>query len=109
MTNNTEYTFNSNTGPFLVEFERLLMSKDDKTYIQYKIIGSTFKLFFGASTNLDGTHFVTLSLLTEDGKHIPDPKCIQKSAMFGTRSAKEILAANGFCLIYSKPRIQDLI
>ena len=111
MTNNVEYTFNSNVGPFLVEFDKLLMREDETTTIWYKIIGSTMRLLFTASSVLGEKPFdyCTLSLYNSDGVRISDPKCITKAVIFDTRSAKEILAANNFTLIYSKPRIQDLI
>ena len=51
MSNNTEYTFNSNVGPFLVEFDKLLMAEGDTTMIWYKIIGSTMRLLFTAATS----------------------------------------------------------
>lgn len=113
MSNNTEYTFNSNVGPFLVEFDKLLMSEGDTTMIWYKIIGSTMRLLFTAATaKCEGREpfdYCMLSLYSQDGNRIEKPKCIKKSSLFDTRSAKQILAENGFTLIYSKPRIQDLI
>ena len=113
MTNNTEYTFNSNVGPFLVEFDKLLMAEGDTTMIWYKIIGSTMRLLFTAATARSEEEkpldYCMLSLYTQDGNRIDSPKCIKTFVLYDTRSAKEILAANGFTLIYSKPRIQDLI
>jgi hypothetical protein len=113
MTNNTEYTFNSNTGPFLVEFDTLLMAENDTTMIWYKIIGSTMRLLFTAATARSEEEkpldYCMLSLYTQNGERIEDPKCIKQNLLYDTRSAKEILAANGFTLIHSKPRIQDLV
>ena len=111
MTKNTEYTFNSNVGPFLVEFDKLLVTEGETTMIWYKIIGSTMRLLFTASSVLGEKPFdyCSLSLYSQDGNRISNPKCITKAMIFDTRSAKEILAANNFTLIYSKPRIQDLI
>ena len=113
MTNNVEYTFNSNVGPFLVEFDKLLMTEGDMTMIWYKIIGSTMRLLFMAATARSEEQkpldYCTLSLYSQDGNRISDPKCLKKPCIYDTRSAKEILAANNFTLIYSKPRIQDLI
>ena len=113
MSNNTEYTFNSNVGPFLVEFDKLLMAEGDTTMIWYKIIGSTMRLLFTAATSQpegeEPRDYCILSLYSQDGNRIDSPKCIKKSLLFDTRSAKQMLAENGFTLIYSKPRIQDLI
>ena len=115
MTNNVEYTFNSNVGPFLVEFDKLMLTERETTMIWYKIIGSTMRLLFMASSVLPTSEkdktieYCTLSLYSQDGKRIESPKCITKPMLLDTRSAKQILAENGFTLIYSKPRIQDLI
>jgi hypothetical protein len=115
MSNNTEYTFNSNTGPFLVEFDKLVMTENDTTMIWYKVIGSTMRLLFMASTvaasseNDKPIDWCQLSLYTKDGNRIENPKCIKTPCILDTRSAKRILEENGFTLIYSKPRIQDLI
>jgi len=113
MTNNTEYSFNSHTGPFLVEFDKLLITERNTTMIWYKIIGSTMRLLFTAGTYDAGTEqemdYAWLSLYTQEGERIDNPKCIRTPSILRTRSAKEILAANGFTLIHSKPRIQDLV
>ena len=115
MSNNTEYTFNSNTGPFLVEFDKLVMTENDTTMIWYKIIGSTMRLLFTAATapavseDDKPMDYTMLSLYTQDGERITKPKCIPTPYRYNTRSAKDILWVNGFTLIHSKPRIQDLI
>ena len=110
MSNTESYTFAASGFPRLVEFERLIGEKDERgTMIQYRIIGTGYKLrFFRYTSAMDNEHRVSLWLVNDLGDKI-DTKIIKVPQIIGTRSAKTILEANGFTLIYSKSRVNELL
>jgi hypothetical protein len=110
MSTTESYTFAASGFPRLVEFERLIGEKDERgTMIQYRIIGTGYKLrFFRYTSAMDNENRVSLWLTNDFGEKI-DTKIIKVPQIIGTRSAKAILEANGFTLIYSKSRVNELL
>jgi len=110
MSTTESYTFAASGFPRLVEFDRLIGEKDERgTMIAYRIIGTGYQLrFFRYTSAIDNENRVSLWLVDGRGQKI-DTKIIKVPQIIGTRSAKAILEANGFTLIYSKSRVNELL
>jgi len=107
-TTSKTYTFSASGFPRLVEFDRMVGEKtQESTMIFYRIIGTPYFLRFFRFT-WENADSVSLRLTDRYGAVI-ESKAIKVPEIRDTRSAKKILEANGFTLIYSESRAAYLL